>query len=125
MWHYTADASTDLCFTRQQNSLSIQTSFCVSEEERVIRLAKAQEHLLHACMQRQNAITTMAKSTLCGIHPKQVDSHPGLPITLMILHSKFTIPMIHNRQDQNISKQPESAAFLGSVMMEITNKYST
>ena len=40
--------STDLCYTCQQNSLSIQKYFCLSEEEKETRLAAAQEHLLRA-----------------------------------------------------------------------------
>lgn len=45
--------STDLCFTCQQNNLSIQKSACLSEEEKAERLASAQEHILHAKTERE------------------------------------------------------------------------
>ena len=40
--------SSDLCFTCQQNSLAIQKSGCLSEEEKSERLESAQEHLQRA-----------------------------------------------------------------------------
>ena len=46
--------STDLCLTCQQNSLSIQKSFCLSDEEKATRLATAQEHLLRAKTERKH-----------------------------------------------------------------------
>ena len=44
--------SSDLCFTCQQNSLAIQKSGCLSEEEKSERLESAQEHLQRAKTER-------------------------------------------------------------------------
>ena len=45
--------STDLCFTCQQNTMSLQKSVCLPEEEKVSLLESAQKHLLQAKTERE------------------------------------------------------------------------
>lgn len=45
--------SSDLCFTCQQNSLSIQKAGCLSEEEKLQRMRVAQEHIALAKKERE------------------------------------------------------------------------
>ena len=45
--------SSDLCFTCQQNSLALQKSVCLPEEEKSRRLQVAQDHLYRAKTERE------------------------------------------------------------------------
>ena len=116
--------STDLCYTCQQNSLSIQKSFCLSEEEKETRLATAQEHLLRAKTERShyNSQVDAAQNTWTTS-----EGNEQLP---RIAHYSYDFAQqIHylydSRQDRSISRQQGNVAFLVSAMMEITNKYFT
>ena len=48
-----SNPSSDLCFTCQQNSLALQKSVCLPEEEKSRRLQVAQDHLYRAKTERQ------------------------------------------------------------------------
>ena len=66
--------STDLCFTCQQNNLSIQQSSCLTEEEKQRRLIIAQDHLALARKEREYyndaACATQKAAEEQGIKPR-------------------------------------------------------
>ena len=119
--------STDLCYTCQQNSLSIQKSFCLSEEEKATRLATAQEHLLHAKTERNHnnsQVDTAQKAWTLSRTNGQPPRITHYSYDFAQGYTKMYIPMIPNRQDRSTSRQLGSVAFLEFVMMEVTNKCS-
>ena len=60
-----SNPSSDLCFTCQQNSLALQKSVCLPEEEKSRRLQVAQDHLYRA-------------KTECEYYKAQVDTAVSL-----------------------------------------------
>ena len=99
--------SSDLCFTCQQNNQRVMKAVNLPEAIRKQRFDDASRH-------RQSATTTACSATKPrppGVH---ILRHKSLWVQCtirMTLHSKYTFPLTHNRQDQHTSKQHASVGF--------------